>query len=154
MTRVEAERALRDNLPTAWEAVTYLKKGYSCSDFATLAKAYPFSKHYLVRLEIVETVGLVECEGAIAFLREVAGSRTYYLIRYYALRCLIDLGYSDWQSFTSRRKSSDFYGSLLAYEMFLSQKLSKQELRDLASSRTKAIGDHWYWLTQEFEIPR
>jgi HEAT repeat protein len=155
MTRNDAKtQLLRGNTFEAWEAAEYMRKHVQSSDLSFLISIFENQHTWAFKSEIVDIIGLINSEESITFLKQVARSRAYYLIRYYALRNLIDLGCDICQSAPERSLKKDFYKSLAAYSEFVHNRIDLNVLQATARSHSKKAGDHWYWLTQPLERPK
>lgn len=154
MTRTEALETLlgADDL-RYHDAVEFLLARIKPSDLPRVVAAFDHVRDPYQRIDLVDLAG--KCgPGAIPFLLGVLRSRAFWLLRYYAARNLIDVGYRDWKPASRRAQRTDFYASLSAYESFLHGEMTREELRKLAVSRTHHPGDHWNWLKEPFNVPK
>jgi len=148
MTKTEAKDTLKHGpLLAVFDALEFLRKHTIADDFEDFASAYLCYRDFIVRILLVELVSQIASEQARAFLTQVARNRTHFLVRYYAMRILIDHGYETWRP-SGKIPSSDYYASLSAYESYVSGLMTLDELHELAAERNKWNGDHWYWLTE------
>lgn len=132
---------------TSWDAAEELRGKIQERHLPHLIAAYHTQPRWPIRAEILDLIGLVRSDPAKQFLLEICRSRAFYLLRYYAIRNLIELGVTEWRPNRKSERPSDFNDSLAAYEAYSQGSMSRHELWTLAISRSKWTGDHWYWLT-------
>jgi hypothetical protein len=148
MDKAEAERLLmHGNVFEADAAIEFLQRHPSDSDLPKLVSAFQHRRELIVQLDIVDVIGLIHSESACKVLRDIVRGPNHYLVRYFAMRSLIDLKCGEWRLASRIVRNSDFYDSLSAYEQHVKGELSSDGLRNLAKSRTRRPGDHWEWLT-------
>src|SRR5580700_1697207 len=148
MTKTEAKyRIKHGSWSEVFDALEFLRKHTSPRDIEDLASAFNRCRDTTLRILLVELIGHITSDKVKSFLTQVARSRAQYLVRYYAMRCLIDLGYESWRP-PGKLPNTDYYASLSAYESYVSGKMTLANLQGLATSKTQWNGDHWFWLTQ------
>lgn len=139
------ERLISRDYFAAWEAAEYFHLHPHEVDIETLISAFHLPRSAALRAEIIDVMGLIGSEEIRNFLVQVAKGRGHHLVRYYAMRNLIELGCDAWHP-NARQAKTDFYASLLVYERFVRGEMELEEVRGLAWTRSKAPGDHWQWL--------
>ncbi len=149
MTKAEVERIIpaQDKTIFLVHTLDYIEKSFVQADLDFLLEAYKVSD-FLTRTDIIEFIGLIGTERAQQELAIISRSRTHYLVRYIAMRYLIDLKSSSWRPSSSRAMRSDFYASLQAYEGYTNGRMSEEALRILATSKRTYPWDHWWWLSK------
>lgn len=144
----EAIEALRDgDFMAADEAYDFLRGGVTETDLPDLFEAYRRQRSWDRRTDIVDLVGLVGGPEACRFLVDVARGRDHYLVRFWAMRNLIELNHQEWRPNSRRKLRSDFYASLSLYDDYLRGRASAEAVREIARGRIGGPGGHWGWLT-------
>lgn len=142
----EAKRVvLNGNAYCATSALESLNKRNKMPDIDFLEKAYMRRRRCIDRIEIVEMLGKKQTKPAREMLRQIVQNSSVTLVRYYALRNLIENGVS-MKEFRPSRAYSSFWASLGSYEEYRQHKISLEELRIRAKPFAGQNDYNWYWL--------
>jgi hypothetical protein len=115
-------------------------------DILSLCMVYEIQQSWLVRVEVCDCFGIIADEQCIDHLLEIVRYSRQRLVKYYAARNLIELGYS-LENFAPHLYSGSFCNSLRAYEDFLNGILSYHELMNLVASEENRGSQDWEWLS-------
>ena len=126
-------------------ALETLAKEETMPDLKFLALAYQRRKRCIDRIEIVEMLGKVQSAKAVGMLKDIARKSSVELVRYYALRNLIENGIS-LDDLKPSKTYSSFWASLASYEEYRQDKISLEELRIRALPHAKQNDYNWRWL--------
>lgn len=131
------------------EAVEYFVTNPGQISVDRISEIFETRTSWSDRCDLVSIVRQMESDSASAFLYSVAASRTSPIVRYYAVLALIDKGDLRWKQLRSAgHTNSEFWKSLGAYADYHEQKISFDELRQLARSSSTSGKSHWHWLTE------
>jgi len=110
-----------------------------------LIRAYYRRTRCIDRVEVIEMLGKEESSQAIEVLRKIVQTSSVPLVRYYALRNLIECGIA-LSEFKPKRTYSSFWSSLMSYEEYSYDRISLDELRRRAMPHAELNDLNWYWL--------
>ncbi|GEM_PF-3419798 len=142
-----AQRLIEGDYLESSDAAEFFRKNPRPEDLEVFIAAFAARSELVLRLDIVDLIGLLDSPEVCGHLMGIAKSRAHYLVRYFAIRNLIELDCEGWKPESARKLNTDFYASLLAYERYLSDEIDLDELHATARRRGWWNGDHWGWLT-------
>ena len=131
----------------AREAIEELSLTADSAEVQQFADIFACRIHWMDRVEVVEALGRIANPDARAILADIVKQSRQPMVKYYAARNLIDIGDPAWREAIPKNANSSFWKSLLAYDHFIKNELSIDQLKKLAWENCSRPGDPWYWLT-------
>ena len=128
-------------------ALDVLRREFDVADLDFLLAAYNRRRKTIDRIEVIEMLGGIQTEATIDAMKNIVLASSVPLVRYYALRNLIESSVSINQ-FRPRRTNSSFWLSLETYEKYLRGEITKDQLKNIAEAFALDRDYHWVWLAE------